>query len=81
MLEVAISETARQGVFVDCDLGLEPSAFPIAASDEDEDEPDAPEDVPKPSEHVSPPLVATPELTHPGESQSNGLAERTVRTS
>ena len=45
--------------------------LPVATPDDDE--PDAPEDIPLTT-------IAVPELTHPGESQSNGLAERSVRT-
>ena len=51
--------------------------FPIAPIDDDE--PDSPVDKP---EHAEPagPVTAVPELTHPGESASNGLAERSVET-
>ena len=60
MLECAISETARHGVWVDDDAGIQPSDFPIAVSDEDDDEPDAPEDLPKPLEGLAPRVCLSP---------------------
>ena len=51
--------------------------LPIASMDDDE--PDAPTAVPSIPTPTSP-ITAVPELTHPGESASNGLAERAVRT-
>ena len=49
--------------------------FPVAVVEDDE--PDAPTEVPK-APAPEGPLIMVPELTHPGESQSNGLAERSV---
>ena len=63
-------------------MGLPKIQFPVAAVDDDE--PDAPEEHAPPSSAApsQPPVATTavPELTHPGESQTNGLAERSVRT-
>ena len=51
--------------------------YPLAAVEDDE--PDAPTEVPSPLDSGAP-VVIVPELTHPGESASNGLAERSVGT-
>ena len=76
MLQSAILESARKGVRVKSDL-VDDLEEPLDIA-EDDDEPDIPEDVPKPPASQSP-IVAVPELTHPGESQTNGLAERAVQ--
>ena len=93
MLEAACLESARKGVRVKSDDLMTPDDLqdlPIAQADDD-DEPDVPRDVPLPqpdtpsdaplpsSSSSSRPVVAVPELTHPGESQTNGLAERAVQ--
>ena len=79
MLEAAILASARQGVCVKDEQGPEHSAFHVAC-EEDGDELDVPVNSSAP-QALSPGLtVAVPELTHPGESQSNGLAERAVQS-
>ena len=50
-----------------------PSGAVLAGEPLVQDAPHVPSNVEVPSTHT-----AAPELTHPGESQSNGLAERTV---
>ena len=53
--------------------------YPVAATDDDE--PGAP--MPPSRSHASEApviTIAVPQLTHPGESRTNGLAERSVRT-
>ena len=72
MLEAAILESARKGVRVKADDLMMPEDFPgFEIAQEDEDEPPVVEstvaDTPAGSSHSSGPLVATPELTHPGE--------------
>ena len=78
MLESAILDAAREGVKVYDDRGPDPSTFDVAQ--EEEDEFDLPVEGPCKLRVEQGPLVAVPELTHPGESQSNGLAERAVQT-
>ena len=68
--------TGRTRKRVYADDPEDPSALPIAEIDDDE--PDAPTHVPS-AQPSTPTMVAVPELTHPGESASNGLAERSVR--
>ena len=77
MLEEAISRTGRAGRHFP--RGSDASSFPLPIAEVEDDEPDAVtvhHEVP--AGHIT--LSAAPELTHPGESQSNGLAERAVRT-
>ena len=76
MLQSSILESARKGIRVDSD-DLDEHHEPLDIA-EDDDEPDVPEQLPRQPAH-SKPTVAVPELTHPGESQSNGLAERAVQ--
>ena len=66
MVEEAIARTGRTGKRV--------------FSDEPNDDADEPTPSDKDSTDPSPTLIAVPELTHPGESASNGLAERSVRS-
>ena len=55
----------------------DPSSFQYPLAAVEDDEPDAPTEIP-PTPVIEVPVVAVPELTHPGESASNGLAERSV---
>ena len=75
LLEAAIVTSNRKGVPVKTGDVAKPSEPP--SLDIEDDEPDAPAAVPASSSQG--PLVAVPELTHPGESQSNGLSERAVQ--
>ena len=71
MIEEAISKTGRTGKRVHHDdPGDDPDNHVV-----EDDEPDAPTNTPK---IPTPPFttIAVPELTQPGESASNGLAER-----
>ena len=77
MIDEAVSMLGRFARRVYSDQDATDHGLPIAAIDDDE--PDAPTIVPV-SEAPQGPVVAVPELTHPGESASNGLAERSVRT-
>ena len=77
VLEEAITVSGRQGVLTDTMDPPDDFEFPIVPTEDDE--PDAPTHVPS-AEPSTPTMVAVPELTHPGESASNGLAERSVRT-
>ena len=89
MLETAMLESARVGIKVHDDSGPDPEDYHIAVA-EDADEFEIPCDAVKnadasslPNRELLSPLedvVATPELTHPGESQTNGLAERAVQS-
>ena len=54
----------------------DPDDLPIASPDDD----NFPPRPCQPTPLSLPTLVAVPELTHPGDSASNGLAERSVRT-
>ena len=72
MLQSSILESARKGIPVTSDL-LDEHDEPLDIA-EDDDEPD----VPQQPVHAKP-VVAVPELARPGESQSNGLAERAVQ--
>ena len=85
MIEEACARTGRTSRPVSTDEATTDSPMPIATEDDDDFA-----DLPIHMSHaisqktpvVSAPPVATtavPELTHPGESQSNGLAERSVR--
>ena len=56
----------------------EPEDLDQAGVVADEDEPDAPTYVPQ-TPRAPHATVAAPELTHPGESQSNGASERAVQ--
>ena len=47
---------------------MDDKSFPIVTEDDDD------------TDTAPPTMVAVPELTHPGESQTNGLAERSIRT-
>ena len=77
LLEEAIRISGRKGVPTDTDEPPDNFDFPIEVSQDDE--PDAPISTPKkPAEEGT--VIAVPELTHPGESQSNGIAERAVET-
>ena len=84
ILEASILESARKGVRVHSDR-LGEWDEPIAEDDEEEEpylpDPPSPSAQPAPSSAAgsSGPIVAVPELTHPGESQSNGLSERAVQ--
>ena len=77
LIDQACSILGRTSFRVKTDV-VDPSPnLPIAPIEDDE--PDAPTDVPRLPEPPST-VLAVPELTHPGESASNGLAERSVRT-
>ena len=77
LLEEAIRISGRRGSPTASDAVPDHVDFPVAPVDDDE--PDAPTEVPKTPQPEGA-MVAVPELTHPGESQSNGLAERAVET-
>ena len=73
LLEEAIRISGRQGIPTETEEPSDNTTFPVDVADNDE--PDAPTVIhnkPQPQDS----MVAAPELTHPGESQSNGLAER-----
>ena len=74
LVEEAISRTGRTGKRVYQDEPTEDPSQQIAT--EDDDDPNS-EIASRPS---MPTLIAVPELTHPGESATNGLAERSVRS-
>ena len=70
-----ISKSGRTGKRVHHDDPEDDTEF-VAVED---DEPDAPTSIPTiPTQPFT--TIAVPELTHPGESASNGLAERAART-
>ena len=71
-VEQACAMAGRSGFHVKTDEPPKDLQFPVAVADDDE--PDAP------STPIPLTTVAVPELTHPGESQTNGLAERSIRT-
>ena len=72
MIEQACVLSGRRGTHVDTEDVPETFAFPVDPVEDDE--PDAPTvQMHRPKDFQT--IVATPELTHPGESQSNGLAE------
>ena len=77
LLEEAIRLPGRTGVWTDTDIPAHSFEFPVPPLEDDE--PDAPTQV-RCRDAPEGGVVAVPELTHPGESQSNGLAERTVET-
>ena len=66
--------SARSGRTVYSDNHLNEDDCPIASADDEDlgDHAAAP--------MVQPTTIAVPELTHPGESATNGLAERSIRT-
>ena len=68
LVEEAIARTGRTGKRVYTD-----------DPDDDSDEPN-PQDKDPDTSTAAPTLIAVPELTHPGESASNGLAERSIRS-
>ena len=74
LMEAAILASSRQGIPVKED-SVQDHDPPVPAIEDDE--PDAPTDVRPAAPHG--PTIAVPELTHPGESQSNGLSERAVQ--
>lgn len=87
MIDEAVSMLGRFARKVLSDDDTTDHGLPIAQMADDE--PDAPPgdcpahapEAPEPSSSPSSgTVVAVPELTHPGESASNGLAERSVRT-
>ena len=69
----------RQGFRVHDDNGTDPADFDVS-SEEDSDELSAPVPPAQPASTNSRLMLAVPELTQPGESQPNELAERTVPT-
>ena len=77
LLEESIKISGRQGVPTDTEEPSEKITFPVNVADDDE--PDAPTEIPQ-KHRTQDAMVAAPELTHPGESQSNGLAERAVES-
>ena len=77
MIERACVLSGRRGMHVDTEDVPESFSFPVAPVEGDE--PDAPAvQMHRRSDFHT--IAATPELTHAGASQSNGLAERSVRT-
>ena len=77
MVEQACIQSGRMGSHADSEEVPGTYYFPIAPIEDDEsDAPTAVAPIPKDLSTT----VATPELTHPGESNSNTLAERRVRT-
>ena len=77
MIEDAINKAGRTAQRVHSDDPAEDSEAPSAVAEEEE--PDAPTHVPQ-TPQAPFVTIAVPELTHPGESATNGLAERSVRT-
>ena len=77
MIEQACIESGRRGSHDDSENV--PSEFEYPVAPIDDDEPDAPTVQILPDKNAVA-TTATPELTHPGGSQSNGLAESSVRT-
>ena len=77
LLEEAINISGRRGVPTETEAVPDHIDFPVDPMDDDE--PDAPTEIPQKQAPLDA-MVAVPELTHPGESQSNGLAERAVET-
>ena len=77
MIDEACKFLGRTARLIKSDSDAADLEAPLAAIDNDdlEDFPNAP--MPSPS---AGPVVAVPELTHPGESASNGLSERSVET-
>lgn len=75
MIDEAASLLGKTAKHVTSDDDRGDSECPIALAEGDE--PDAPTATP-PVALAEGPIVMVPELTHPGESQSNGLAERSV---
>lgn len=77
MIDEAASVLGRSCKKVSSDTDPADFEYPLAVVEDDE--PDAPTEVPSPLDSGAP-VVIVPELTHPGESASNGLAERSVGT-
>lgn len=78
MIDEAASLLGRTAQRVTTDTDPKKIDFPIAV--QEDDEPDAPVvDYPAIATQASEgPAIMVPELAHPGESKSNGLAERSV---
>ena len=77
MVDDAIARAGRTGKRIYTDQP--PDDIDESPTIAEEDEPDAPTYVPQtPTAPFA--TIAVPELTHPGESASNGRAERSVRT-
>ena len=76
MIDEAASLLGRSCQRVTSDTDPKVVAYPIAVIDDDE--PDAPAAIASKTPEAEGPIVMVPELTHPRESQSNGLAERSV---
>ena len=74
MIDEACGILGRTATLVKSDEDLSALDFPVA--DIEDDEQDVVATAPRPHG----PVVAVPELTHPGESASNGLSERAVQT-
>ena len=77
LLEEAIRLSGRRGIPVDTDSP--PTQVDPPRPMVEDDEPDAPTCLPWKAAPDGA-VVAVPELTHPGESPSNGIAERAVET-
>ena len=76
LIDEACSVLGRSSFKVSTDQVDPAPKFPVAIAEDDE--PDAPTDTPAAADDQGAPVVAVPEMTHPGESASNGLAERSV---
>ena len=73
MIDDACSQLGRIGKRISNDDDIKALDMPLPEIDE----PDVATEVPSLGGEAGP-VVAVPELTHPGESASNGLAERSV---
>ena len=75
LLEESVRLSGRRGVPTESEVPDLKVQYPVPLAEDDE--PDAPTDIPQ-ARTADGALVSVPELTLPGESQSNGLAERTI---